>query len=276
MLHVHYLHINPKLKDLISCIIFTTSRESTSNEKAICLHPATPQTGLCFHLDDGISLRRKEDNKFVKQPTSIIVGQQVSPVSIKVGKKFRSVRVGFQPGGLQLLLGISLSEITDKSLNAEDVWGNEIKNLNYQLQETSSVTGVNQLINNFFLKKYQFTRINNAFDYAIKHLINSGGNISVSHSSALANLSTRQFERLCIERTGVTAKTLARIARFSKAYRLKEKHVEMSWTNIAHECHYYDQSHLIKDFNSFAGYSPKVIEKHLLQSPVKLQSHLKF
>jgi len=36
----------------------------------------------------------------------------------------------------------------------------------------------------------------------------------------------------------------------------KSMHPEKSWTSIAHECNYYDQMHLIKDFKQFSGYTP--------------------
>jgi transcriptional regulator GlxA family with amidase domain len=84
----------------------------------------------------------------------------------------------------------------------------------------------------------------------------------------------RQFERVSKERIGVPPKLFARLVRFSKAYRLRERLPLLSWTSIAFECGYFDQMHLIRDFKEFAGVAPGVIEKALNNTPVRLQAGL--
>jgi methylphosphotriester-DNA--protein-cysteine methyltransferase len=42
----------------------------------------------------------------------------------------------------------------------------------------------------------------------------------------------------------MTPKLYARIARFTKAYRLREAMPDRSWTGIAYEAGYFDQRHL--------------------------------
>jgi len=47
---------------------------------------------------------------------------------------------------------------------------------------------------------------------------------------------------------------------------MKEQPPGISWIKVAYECGYFDQMHLIRDFQEFAGVSPSVIESELLNS----------
>lgn len=66
----------------------------------------------------------------------------------------------------------------------------------------------------------------------------------------------RQFERHCRERTGMSPKTFARIARFDRAYYTKLKYPNRDWLTIAIDCGYFDYQHMVKDFKVFTGQTP--------------------
>ncbi|MFL5788671.1 MAG: helix-turn-helix domain-containing protein [Flavisolibacter sp.] len=89
-----------------------------------------------------------------------------------------------------------------------------------------------------------------------------------------ACLSVRQFERVFQQRIGLAPKHFSRMVRFWQAWKMKERQPGLSWIRIAHECEYFDQMHLIRDFHEFAGVNPSSIEQELLISPVKVFNHL--
>ncbi len=61
---------------------------------------------------------------------------------------------------------------------------------------------------------------------------------------------------------------LSRLGRFQKALRLRQA-TGRSWTWIAHEAHYHDQMHLIREFQEFA-----LIEALLLVKVVSIQCRI--
>lgn len=72
----------------------------------------------------------------------------------------------------------------------------------------------------------------------------------------------RQFERRFITLLGISPKVYARILRFEAA--LYRKSVTgRNWTTIAHDLGYHDQMHMVHDFESLAGESPKSLTPHL-------------
>jgi len=64
------------------------------------------------------------------------------------------------------------------------------------------------------------------------------------------------------EQVGLSPKLFARIARFRKAITAASRHraapspAAVDWADLAATCGYFDQSHLIRDFQHFAGAAP--------------------
>jgi AraC-like DNA-binding protein len=65
----------------------------------------------------------------------------------------------------------------------------------------------------------------------------------------------RQFERSFSSAVGVHPKLYARIVRFEAALDSKARSTK-SWTEVAHEFGYYDQTHMVHDFQGFTGDTP--------------------
>src|SRR5947207_13691632 len=82
------------------------------------------------------------------------------------------------------------------------------------------------------------------------------GQVHIGGLAAWAGLSLRQFERRFTEQVGVRPKLYARIARFEAALDSRARSQEKSWTEVAHAFGYYDQMHLIHDFERFSGETP--------------------
>ena len=241
----------------------------------LCPYPPTPQNSLFFYINDQIKVQQDGSENFILQPRAVIVGPQLNRVTIDINKDHKAVRVGFHPGGLHRLLGLSMAEMIDGSYDAADVFGNEMKELNEKMQEAYSFDAIKNVVELFLLKKVKSLKEILPFDKAMLELLRVEGNVSIEKIASMACLSLRQFERVSKERIGLPPKLFSRIVRFSKAYRLKEQIPGISWTKIAYECNYFDQMHLIRDFKQFAGVAPGVIEKELGLVPVRLQADLR-
>jgi transcriptional regulator GlxA family with amidase domain len=69
-------------------------------------------------------------------------------------------------------------------------------------------------------------------------------------------LSLRQFERRFADEIGLRPKLFARITRFQMALDVKRVASHRSWLRVAHQLRYFDQMHMIRDFQSLGGGSP--------------------
>ncbi|GHO49295.1 helix-turn-helix domain-containing protein [Ktedonospora formicarum] len=55
---------------------------------------------------------------------------------------------------------------------------------------------------------------------------------------------------------GLTPRQFYRVHRFNEVLRLLESDSLVHWADIALTCGYYDQAHLIHDFQAFVGLAP--------------------
>jgi len=274
-LHTQFYIPHPLLQDLIQCIMVIDVNVDASAGRVVVPYPPTPQNSLFFYISDQIQVQFDDEKGFVLQPRSVIVGPQLTPVKIDINQRHKAVRVGFHPGGLHRMLGLSLYEMVDGNYNAADVFGNTMKKVQEQLQEAVGFDAIKNVVEQFLLDRLLHTTPFLPFDHAMLQLVKHHGNLSIEKTASLSCLSLRQFERVCKQRIGMPPKLFARITRFSKAYRLYENSSHKSWTSIAHECGYFDQMHFIRDFKEFAGVTPRIIEKELDQLPVRLQASMK-
>ncbi len=213
---------------------------------------------------------------FEKQPESVIVGPQSSRVNIKVHNALHAIRVDFLPGGLYRLLGIPMHELLDGGFDAVDFFGVEMKEINQQLQHIPDLETGKILVEQFLINKISSLKEKLPFDQALNMLLISNGTLTIEKTASIACQSLKQFERKCRERIGMNPKLYARILKFSHAYRMHEVSPNLSWTKIAYAAGYFDQMHMIRDFKTFVGVNPSVIEQQLLSTPIRMQKDLRY
>lgn len=239
-------------------------------------YPPTPFQSLMFYCNNPISMSRVDNGDFEKQPLIVVIGPQFSRVNIKVHGQLKAVRVDFLPGGMYRMLGIPMHELFDGGFDALDLFGNEMKSINQQMQNLHDLEEGKNIVEQFLLRQVKNLKEVLPFDDALQSLLINNGNVAIEKTASLSCLSLKQFERKCKERIGMNPKMFARILKFSKAYRLHEAAPQLSWTKIAYEAGYYDQMHMIRDFKVFAGVNPSVIQQQLLSTPIRMQKDLRY
>src|SRR5271163_1917305 len=88
------------------------------------------------------------------------------------------------------------------------------------------------------------------------HMLDRNGAIRISEIADHARLSVRQYERRFLEEVGLTPKTFARTRRFQRALDAKRFFPQRTWLSIAHEFGYFDQMHMVRDFQRLCGVTP--------------------
>ncbi len=180
-----------------------------------------------------------------------VVGTMTRALVVDPGKD-GFVGVRFRAGTIGALLKMPLTELTDRSVRLQDIWGAPGRALEEQLRNAH---GQEQMI------RILQTRIEPAaalspVHRAINYLVTRAEHVSLEETCRVAGLSARQFRRRCLEETGVTPKHLARISRFRRAWSNIGSQRKIDWATVAVESGYYDQAHLIHEFQKFSGNTP--------------------
>jgi AraC-like DNA-binding protein len=100
----------------------------------------------------------------------------------------------------------------------------------------------------------QTTPAISATQTAIDYMVRRKGRVSIDDLAEDAGLSSRQFRRQCLILSGLTPKRLCRVIRFRHA--LSQIGSRQSWADLAQECGYYDQAHMINEFRELGGSTP--------------------
>ncbi len=93
--------------------------------------------------------------------------------------------------------------------------------------------------------------------------IRSNPHTKVRDLSRSTGYSSRWIERLFMDNLGTTPQEIIRITRFNRFLSHLQTNDLSNLASLASECGYYDQSHLIHDFRSFAPSSPSEFHRDL-------------
>lgn len=110
-------------------------------------------------------------------------------------------------------------------------------------------------LDNIFLERLERTEESVLSQHIVNAVQQSNGTLRVAEISRQTKYSERHLNRVMAEHLGLSTKLLARIIRINAACRGIESPAT-SLTNLAHQLHYHDQSHFIRDFTAICGLTP--------------------
>ncbi|MBI40380.1 MAG: hypothetical protein CMF59_12330 [Leptospiraceae bacterium] len=168
--------------------------------------------------------------------------------------------VEFTPIGFYSLFREQAFRITDLSVDATNIIpAKKQSTILAALQETDDVWRKGQLVFNFlrsFLPDNPPSRLHNVQN-ALVVMEETGYGVDVRTMADELAVSERNLRRSFKEITGLSPKMFARIERFTRLFNDQISGQKPRWKQLEQRSQYFDQAHMIRDFSSFTGYSPK-------------------
>lgn len=164
--------------------------------------------------------------------------------------------VRFKPGGAFPFLGPLTRELADRHVDLGTVWGRAAGEIRERLCEAASPQGRMRLLRKFLLSRLfrPFGR-HSAVGLALAAL----GRATPQMTRELAReacLSEKRFIDVFRREVGLKPRLFHRVRRFQGVLARVHQSSERDWSGFALDHGYFDQSHLIRDFLSFSGFSP--------------------
>ena len=169
---------------------------------------------------------------------------------------FEHFQVHFQPLALSNLFGLPLSDLTNCNYPAHAVLGSAVSLLNQRLGEAHTFQERVQLADKFIASHSSKAPVHDSIELAANEILRHQGRFRIDSLAHYTGFSMRNFQRVFVQRVGVSPKLFSRIVRFETALRCKTAVPNASWTTIAQKCGFHDQMHLIHDFRLFSGGTP--------------------
>ena len=190
----------------------------------------------------------------------ILTGQLKNYFDIHISGSLSLFSVYFYPHGLAPFLDIPVKELQNRSVPLTYLFGKDVRQLEEQLASTHSFHQRITILEHFLgkqLKKQKQNPDDRRVAYSIRLINQTRGQIGIDHLASSVCLSRKQFERIFLRHAGTSPKQFLRIVRFQHALLRKKDSQLSSLTELAYDCGYYDQSHMISEFFNFAGKSPR-------------------
>lgn len=190
---------------------------------------------------------------------TILSGHQKGYYDIVVSGKLSLFSITFQPYAAKLIFDIPSNEFFDQNVPLKYIFKNIVDALECKLYEADTFEKKVCLAEAFLINQLQ----NSAKQYDINRIIKSV--TMINHTKGMANidalascacLSRKQYERIFAEYVGSTPKHFLRTVRFQSTLHKKEKNRNMPLTELAYNCGYYDQAHMINDYKLLTGITP--------------------
>jgi AraC-like DNA-binding protein len=226
--------------------------KTAGHSEALARTVPTGMMSLIFHR--GNRLLSVYENAL--HPRAFLSGQESTFADLKYSGGVDMISVVFHPVGVRAFFSLPINKLAGLRLTAGDIEDKELAVLENSLTSTEDDKLCILLIEQFLLK-----RLTRLADYNLKRidmaigLINSGEGDAARLAEATC-LSGRQFYRIFSEHVGANPKEFSRTIRFQRALHILENNPQLSLTDLAYNCGYFDQSHMIKDFKAFSGYAP--------------------
>lgn len=218
----------------------------------------------------------KRTDVYRRFPGIVVSGPYASAFVIDPSQHASIMGVHFRPGGAFAFLGTAVRHLASNHAGLEEFWGQQAVELRERLCSTRSIQQRFQILETTLKTKLQWVAGTSAVTLALDIFGLMGGGVSVRSVAERLGLSQRRFIQLFSDQVGLTPKFFCRVIRFQRALSTLEQCALPDWPQLALSCGYYDQSHLIHDFQEFAGLSPasyfQLCSKSLLRNHVQIPS----
>lgn len=213
-------------------------------------------------------LSKVDHQQFEVYRESWIAGMQEDYITIEALRESDLIGIRFRPGGAHAFLHFPVSEITNRVIECDLVFGALMSEMRERLLDAKGFERRMSIIEDFLLRQIDPTASDPLIDYAVRELRKDdrqirklSRDIGFSHKHLI-----NRFRQV----TGMSPKLLQRIFRFQSVISLVKNQPSVNWTEVAHQCGYYDQAHMIREFHLFSDANPS----HYLRQRDDNENHI--
>jgi AraC-like DNA-binding protein len=238
----------PALREHLVCV--WTCRVSSRDE--VARYRVLPDNciDILWH-DDGV--------------TGFATGMMTASKLVTLASRARILAVRFKPGSTARFFRQSLHELTDIQADMRALWGDDVaERIHHALwnREQSDIARLH-IVQQHLLTMLQSQHRDIAglglVNYAVQTIEASNGILKIESLAQHAGVTRQHLASRFRAEVGIPAKTFARICRFRQTLSVirETPHADIDWSSLAQDCGYFDQSHLIHEFQEFASGTPE-------------------
>lgn len=225
------------------------------------LVPPDNQCEILFNL--GAPFERKvihaPDIRLIGSRECVMLGTRSRGIRLISKAPVEVLAARIAPWQIHLLLGLPMEQLRDRMLTADDY----LPNLTQQLQALSSMTvkakleSMQRILIKYFSPEQQELAQDPVLLRACTTIRRNPVGLRVGQLCDQLGVSKTTLESKFRRQVGISPKEYCRVEKLKTFLKTYESADDGSLTQTAMECGYYDQSHLIKEFQYFTGVNPR-------------------
>lgn len=246
---------SPGLAEHIKCF---WSLEYGRNQDGGSPEPVVPDgcVEIVFNLAD--RFRRYHANGEIEtQPSSLVAGQIERSILIQPSGEVRLFGIRFKPTGAIPFFDLEMSSLANRIDALESLWGTSVREIEERIWHAAKFDAQIAVAEMALLQRMRRRVIvDPVLNGTVASISAQNGSRTVRDLAREVGVSERGLERKFKRYVGLSPKAFSRIVRFQAVLRAIELNDTPDILDTAHHFGYYDQSHLIRDFQQYSGMSP--------------------
>lgn len=188
----------------------------------------------------------------------VAVGARCEPSIIHMAGRVEHVTVTLRPGGMAALLGVPAGELAAADVPLDAIWGPRAAEALDRLSDAPPTVARAEAMQAVLMEMLsaRAARPDALAAEGVRVIERARGRIRVRELAAALGIGERRLEQVFHRHVGLSPKQVARIARFRSTVGLLRREPHRAWTDLAYDCGFYDQSHLVNEFRALAGLAP--------------------
>ncbi|MBR8653200.1 helix-turn-helix domain-containing protein [Achromobacter sp. Marseille-Q0513] len=225
-------------------------------ERVRQLQPARLEIPWIISFGAPFAIRIGEASQPAVMDGSFVAGLVAGPALIESGGGSACISVSFTPSGARRFFDLPMSEIAGGMARAEDLLGNTVAALRERLGDEADWERRFDIVEAFLASRLlAMARTGSPATWAYERLRQSHGMERIEAIASQLGWSRKHLAARFHDEIGLSPKTIAQMMRFNHALAHARRRT-CGWAELAGQCGYADQAHLIRDFTRFSGESP--------------------
>lgn len=223
---------------------------------------------IIFNLGSG-NWQTAVDDTYVTTPPVELWGQIVKPLAVRSIGRNTMLGIRFYPHAAACFIRGQIGQFNNQVIDFNDIYA--VRELHARLLENPDWKKRIALLEEFLLKQLDASTKKLSKMEVMGHIMNEIRKEdfyeNITGIASRYGITSRYLQKLFLQYTGLTPKLYTKINRFQNSLKLVSKK-DRSLTSIAYDCGYFDQSHFIREFKYFTGYTPSCYSQE--NSPITL------
>jgi AraC-like DNA-binding protein len=198
--------------------------------------------------------------------TTQVVGPRSVYVDVSLQRRSLTVAVLFRPGGARALLGLGVTALTDHSTPLAEARPVLADRLRRTLPDASSTPKTLRLLNRT-LKSLRPSSAPPPTVQAATDRWRVRPAATVREVASNVGVSARHLRSLFERHVGHAPKRFGRVQRIRLLVRRLRTVRSGSWTDLALDAGFYDQSHMIRELDALLGETPTELNRRIRRTP---------